>query len=59
MAITDRLSGTTDHEAADGIYRIDTPVNVRGGGFSFNRREWRRQQVKGRNDEKRMETNAN
>jgi flavorubredoxin len=37
MAITNRESGTNVHEVADGIYRINTPVAIPGGGaFSFN-----------------------
>ncbi len=36
MAITNKQSGTNVHEVADGIYRISTPVNTPGGGFSFN-----------------------
>ena len=37
MAITNRLSGTNVCEVADGIYRINTPVQIPGaGGFSFN-----------------------
>lgn len=36
MAITNRQSGTSVHEVADGIYRISTPVTIPGGGFSFN-----------------------
>lgn len=35
MAITNRESGTNIHEVADGIYRINTPVDI-AGGFSFN-----------------------
>lgn len=34
--ITNRDSGTSVHEIADGIYRISTPVTIPGGGFSFN-----------------------
>jgi len=37
--ITNRQSGTNIHEIADGIYRINTPISVGGGGpaqFSFN-----------------------
>ncbi|WP_028990442.1 MBL fold metallo-hydrolase [Thermithiobacillus tepidarius DSM 3134] len=34
--ITNKQSGTTVHEVADGIYRISTPVALPGGGFSFN-----------------------
>lgn len=37
MTVTNRTSGTNVHEVADGIYRINTPVNIAGaGGFSFN-----------------------
>jgi flavorubredoxin len=38
MAITNKKSGTNVQEVADGIYRINTPVNIKGGpgGFSFN-----------------------
>ncbi len=36
MAITNRQSGTSVHEVADGIYRISTPATIPGGGFSFN-----------------------
>ena len=37
MTITNRQSGTNVHEVADGIYRINTPVQLGGGGgFSFN-----------------------
>ncbi|MBN2024384.1 MAG: hypothetical protein JW809_16495 [Pirellulales bacterium] len=37
MTITNRQSGTNVHEIADGIYRINTPVAIKGaGGFSFN-----------------------
>ncbi len=37
MTITNRESGTNVHEVADGIYRINTPVEIPGaGGFSFN-----------------------
>lgn len=35
--ITDKQSGTNVHEISDGIYRINTPVRIPGGGdFSFN-----------------------
>jgi flavorubredoxin len=35
--ITDQETGTNIHEIADGIYRINTPVTLPGGGaFSFN-----------------------
>ena len=38
MHITNKRSGTNIHEIADGIYRINTPVVMKGGlgGFSFN-----------------------
>jgi flavorubredoxin len=38
MTITNKQSGTNVHEIADGIYRINTPVQMEGGagGFSFN-----------------------
>ncbi|MBR0566869.1 hypothetical protein J5J83_12165 [Azoarcus sp. L1K30] len=37
MTITNGQSGTNVHEIADGIYRINTPVVIDGGGgFSFN-----------------------
>ena len=37
MSITNSESGTNVHEIADGIYRINTPVQIDGaGGFSFN-----------------------
>jgi flavorubredoxin len=37
MTITNSQSGTNVHEIADGIYRINTPVEIEGvGGFSFN-----------------------
>jgi flavorubredoxin len=36
MLITNKQSGTNVHEIADGIYRINTPVVLDGGGFSFN-----------------------
>jgi len=36
MAITNPQSGTRIDEVADGIYRISTPANIPGGGFSFN-----------------------
>ncbi|MGR8933370.1 MAG: MBL fold metallo-hydrolase [Gammaproteobacteria bacterium] len=35
MTVTNRQSGTNVHEVADGIYRINTPVQI-AGGFSFN-----------------------
>ena len=37
MAVTNKQSGTNVHEVADGLYRINTPVLIEGGGgFSFN-----------------------
>lgn len=36
MAITNSQSGTNVEEIAEGIYRINTPVSMPGGGFSFN-----------------------
>ena len=37
MIITNSQSGTNVHEVADAIYRINTPVQIEGGGgFSFN-----------------------
>jgi len=37
MTVTNRQSGTNVHEVAEGIYRINTPVEIKGaGGFSFN-----------------------
>lgn len=37
MPITNTQSGTNVHEIADGIFRINTPVEITGaGGFSFN-----------------------
>jgi flavorubredoxin len=37
MAITNTQSGTNVHEIAEGIFRINTPVQIPGaGGFSFN-----------------------
>lgn len=35
MTITNKQSGTNVHEVVDGIFRINTPVDV-AGGFSFN-----------------------
>lgn len=35
MTVTNAASGTNIHEIADGIFRINTPVEVLGG-FSFN-----------------------
>lgn len=34
--ITNTQSGTNVHEIADGIYRINTPVQAPGGAFNFN-----------------------
>ena len=36
MAITNASTGTNVHEIADGVYRINTPVDIVPGGFSFN-----------------------
>ena len=37
MTITNKQSGTNVHEVAEGIFRINTPVEIPGaGGFSFN-----------------------
>jgi len=37
MGVTNSESGTNVYEVADGIYRINTPVQLEGGaGFSFN-----------------------
>lgn len=37
MSITNAQSGTNVHEITEGIYRINTPVVIEGGGgFSFN-----------------------
>jgi flavorubredoxin len=36
MAITNGSSGTNVHEIADGVFRINTPVSLVPGGFSFN-----------------------
>jgi flavorubredoxin len=37
MTVTNMQSGTNVHEIVDGIYRINTPVEIAGaGGFSFN-----------------------
>ena len=37
MTVTNRQSGTNVYEVADGIYRINTPVQIAGAqGFSFN-----------------------
>ena len=38
MTVTNQKSGTNVHEIADGIYRINTPVDLGGGNkFSFPR----------------------
>lgn len=34
--ITNSQSGTNIHEIADGIYRINTPISLPAGAFSFN-----------------------
>jgi flavorubredoxin len=36
MTVTNATSGTNVHEIADGIFRINTPVQIPGGGFTFN-----------------------
>lgn len=36
MSITNTESGTNVHEISDGIYRINTPLSIVPGGFSFN-----------------------
>jgi flavorubredoxin len=37
MTVTNIQSGTNVQEVSDGIYRINTPVEIPGGlGFSFN-----------------------
>jgi flavorubredoxin len=36
MTITNKQSGTNVHEVADGIFRINTPVLIGPGAFSFN-----------------------
>jgi flavorubredoxin len=37
MTVTNKQSGTNVHEVAEGIFRINTPVEIPGaGGFSFN-----------------------
>jgi flavorubredoxin len=36
MLVTNTESGTNVHEIAEGIYRINTPLSVIPGGFSFN-----------------------
>lgn len=35
MTITNRQSGTNVHEVVDGVFRINTPVDI-AGGFTFN-----------------------
>ena len=34
--ITNSVSGTNVHEIADGIFRINTPIDIPDGAFSFN-----------------------
>src|SRR2546430_14504722 len=37
MTVTNSQSGTNVHEVAEGIYRVNTPVQIAGGGgVSFN-----------------------
>ena len=37
MTVTNSTSGTNVHEVANGVYRINTPIQIEGGGgFSFN-----------------------
>ena len=36
MTMTNVASGTNVHEIADGIFRINTPVELLPGGFKFN-----------------------
>ena len=36
MSITNPASGTNVQEIADGVYRINTPVHIGPGGFSFS-----------------------
>lgn len=36
MGMTNPAAGTNVHEIADGVYRINTPVDLVPGGFSFN-----------------------
>lgn len=36
MVMTNPGSGTNVHEIAQGLYRINTPVHIPGGAFSFN-----------------------
>ena len=35
MTVTNKQSGTNVHEVSDGIFRINTPVDI-AGDFSFN-----------------------
>ncbi len=36
MPVTNAQSGTNIHAIAEGIFRINTPVRIPGGGFTFN-----------------------
>jgi flavorubredoxin len=37
MTVTNKQTGTNVHEIADGIFRVNTPIEIKGaGGFSFN-----------------------
>ncbi len=36
MIVTNKESGTSVHEVADGIFRVSTPVVFEEGGFTFN-----------------------
>ena len=36
MPITNKQAGTNVHEVASGIWRINTPMQIPGGAFSFN-----------------------
>ena len=36
MTVTNTASGTNVEEVGEGLYRIDTPVEIPGGAFSFN-----------------------
>lgn len=36
MSVTNTASGTNVHEVAEGIFRISTPVQLPGTGFTFN-----------------------
>jgi glyoxylase-like metal-dependent hydrolase (beta-lactamase superfamily II) len=36
MTVTNTASGTNVQEIGDGLYRINTPVEIPGGAFSFN-----------------------